>query len=362
MGKQMSLAEQKLHLAKMRSWGGILLLDKPIGLTSRHVDNKLKRHIDFKKLGHVGTLDPFASGLLPICIGFGTSMVPYIEEGTKSYLLHMHIGLATDTLDSQGKINPDFLNTKSKKGEEKLNLLAANDFARVREAISNLLAIKEQKPPIYSAVKYKGKALYDYARQGLKLVPEIKARPISIIKADLLAISYLKPGEKSILIQQAEATKEHKWENVSEEVLAHQKACPLIEAVIEFEVTKGTYIRSLCESVALELGLGAYAASLRRTACQDLHVAEALSLEAYLNLSPEEIRSRLLPLDSVLGKLEALFLDEDQTKRIIWGQTINFTKINGKQETKFRIYDQNRNFIGICKLENGKLKAERILI
>ena len=182
----------------------IFILNKPIGFTSQDTVSKLKKILNEKKAGHTGTLDPMATGVLPILVGDTTKLSKYLVEHKKTYIATIELGQATDTGDSEGKII-----------QEKEILNESLEEKNIKEVLKSFLGIQKQTPPIYSAIKIKGKKLYEYARAGEKV--EIPEREIEIYNINFI---------------------EKKLNNISFEV----------------ECSKGTYIRTLCEDIAKKLG------------------------------------------------------------------------------------------------------------
>lgn len=380
MGQRfLSISEQREYLKTMRKWGGLLLIDKPLGITSQHIDTKLRSFLNIKKLGHVGTLDPFASGVLPLCIAQGTSLVPYLENDIKKYRLWLHLACFTDSLDAQGELislpeNSSILDTSSFKGRELLKRIVADGGYRLQMAVDSLKDLQTQYPPLYSAVKYKGRPLYSYARNDEAHLVELKSRPIKIYEARLISFRYVEAGAKSCLnevLDKAEDLDRSGLKSlkdlVSPSLQTFVSKYPLLEVQIDFTVSKGTYIRSLCESLAQKLGLAAYAAYLVRTACGKYELKDSLSFEFVSNLCHdrglEELRRYLLPIERVLDFFPRLKLADKESAALSYGQKLLWANLDLSEEYQegriFRLYYANR-FLGLIKCEENYLVVERM--
>ena len=217
---------------------GIVLVDKPEGMTSFSVVSRIRKIFHVKKAGHAGTLDPFATGLLTVAIGRATRVLRYMEHDDKTYRAVMVLGKVTSTGDTEGEV----IGGKIPDDAERISLLS-NDASRIREAVQAYVGEITQIPSMYSAIKINGRPAYDYARKGQHV--EIPSRKVTIYDIDI--------------------------GNIREE-----------EGLIHVEMTvrcsKGTYIRTLCEDIGQELGTGAYCESLRRLACGGFSLEQACPL------------------------------------------------------------------------------------
>ena len=218
---------------------GIVLVDKPEGMTSFSVTSRIRKIFGVKKAGHAGTLDPFATGLLAVAVGRGTRVLRYMENDEKTYRAVMVLGKVTSTGDIEGEV----IGGKVPDEAEKQALLA-DDAAKIRESVKKMIGEITQVPSVYSAIKINGRPAYDYARKGQSV--EIPSRKVTIFSIDV--------GEV--------------WE---EQELIHVR--------MDVHCSKGTYIRTLCEDIGNDLGTGAYCESLRRLSSGAFSVEKALSLE-----------------------------------------------------------------------------------
>ncbi len=280
------------------SRNGILVVDKPPDWTSHDVVAKLRWATGIRRIGHAGTLDPLATGLLPICIGQATRVVEYLMEMPKAYRARMKLGEETDTEDATGA------------------LIRQTDPSGVREADVRdaLLALRgplEQVPPIYSAIKRDGEPLYKYARQGKKI--ERPTRTVTIYNLGGIA-----------------------WE----------------PPFVSFHVrcSKGTYIRSLCREVGHQLGVGAHLTALRRTECAGFTEEDAHPLESLLALDRAELFHRLLPMDRPLSDFESVVVRSQAVDSACRGQMLEATDLVDPPATHngiVRLYDRQGRFLAI---------------
>lgn len=288
---------------------GIIIIDKPKKCTSHDIVRKAKKIFD-EKVGHTGTLDPMATGVLPLLIGKGTLCSKYLMNHDKIYEVQLTLGTKTDTADGEGKTVEEKEVPQNTFQKEKLE-----------KALKSFLGKQEQTPPMYSAIKVKGKKLYEYARKGEKV--EIQSRPIEIYEIELLQI---KEEQKQI----------------------------------EFRVScsKGTYIRSLCEDIAKKLSTVGYMSELRRIQVGDFKIIDAVSLEKleYNSENEEFMKSNFITLEKLFQEKSSIELD---TRRL--ALFLNGVKLTQKQKDGiYRIYHE-KAFIGIGTIENQLLKRDIIL-
>ena len=252
---------------------GVLLLDKPAGMSSTQALAKVKWLLNAEKAGHTGTLDPFATGLLPLCFGEATKFAQDLLEADKTYEATVHLGVTTTTGDNEGEV----LDTRPVEVNE----------AQIGAVLAQFRGPIKQVPPMYSALKRDGKPLYEYARAGVTL--EREARDVVIHDLDLLV-------------------------------------CVPPELRIRVRCSKGTYIRVLGEDIGKALGCGAHLQSLRRTAVGSLSLEDAVTLEA-LTAADEELRARTLsPVDALLSTFPVVELNDELAQRFLNGQRLSLTK------------------------------------
>jgi tRNA pseudouridine55 synthase len=286
---------------------GVLLLDKPTGLSSNTALQKARWLFNAAKAGHTGTLDPMATGLLPLCFGEATKFAGELLDADKSYRATLRLGVTTDTADAEGRI----LETRPVAVTEQQSRAAMADF---RGEI-------EQIPPMYSALKRDGKPLYEYARQGVEL--ERAPRRVTIYRLELIAFS----GD---------------------------------EAIIDVDCSKGTYVRTLAADIGEVLGCGAHLSALRRTRIGDLDVAQAIGLAELEALPPESRVARLTPVDALLAGVSVAALDAHETERIMHGQGTRWDGVPGQ---RYRLYRSDGRFLGLGEQSaDGCLNPRRLVV
>lgn len=303
------------------SASGILLINKPRGLTSFGVVSRLRRLTGVKRIGHCGTLDPFAEGLLPICVGRATAAVQFMDGYDKTYRVRVTFGLATDTMDLTGQ---PILTHIWQPGE--LEAWQADDFARLREAVARLEGDHLQLPPMYSAVKVDGRPLYAYARAGREI--ERAARPIRIDQARIQAIACR---------------------------LADNPAGPGLELDLSIACSKGTYIRVIADDLGQTLGCGAHASRLVRERVGPYRLDQALDLEALIDEADElpgqtafwqrlQARGQVHSLASACAEFPVLHLTNRQAFRLISGQGLTLTQADFRLQAGGRPPDSQARY------------------
>lgn len=303
---------------------GVINILKPPGLTSHDVVAYLRRLLKIKKVGHTGTLDPGAAGVLPVCIGKATRLSSYITDETKEYRCEMVLGTETDTLDSYGEI----LSTSNQ----------YPDLKTIQQVFSEFSGELTQYPPAYSAVKYKGKKLYEYAREGQEL--NIPPRKIVIYRNEI--IKFTAPDR------------------------------------ILFEVvcSKGTYIRSLCRDIGRKLGCGAYMSFLLRYRTGKYRLENSYTLDEVRQFFEKgEMEKIIIPMDQAVDKLPGIELSHRYRQKLVNGNTVCFSNeenvgilishIHLGSDNMVRIYCGGQ-FIGIAAaepVENGLcIKMKKVLV
>lgn len=282
---------------------GVVVLDKPLGMTSSAAVQRARRLYRAQKAGHAGTLDPLASGVLLVLFGEATKFAGFGLEAAKEYVADLQLGVATETGDAEGKV------TERRPVEA--------DDERVGRALARFRGTIEQVPPMYSALKHGGQPLYALARAGRAVARAPRA--ITVHALELLA----RDGDR----------------------LRLRILC-----------SKGTYVRQLAADLGAELGCGAHLAALRRTAVGGFRLEQAVPLAALEAATETERTARLLPADSLLGELPRLDLDEAQAERFLMGQA---TPSRGPREGgACRVYGSGA-LLGVGRLENGVLQPRR---
>ncbi|MBQ7674627.1 MAG: tRNA pseudouridine(55) synthase TruB [Alphaproteobacteria bacterium] len=290
---------------------GWLCLDKPAEISSNAAMSRIKRMIK-TRMGYIGTLDPFATGVLPIALGEARKFIPYVNEKQKTYIFTMVFGISTDSLDIDGKKNGE-----SDKIPSKTELTAV---------LPTFLGYQQQIPPKFSAIKIKGQRACDLTRQGKEV--SLTAREVSIFSIDLL-----------------------------NEDLEQSK-----EATIKVICSKGTYIRSLARDIAMALGTLAYVKSLQRTQSGFFSINNAITLEKLQKIEDTNaLIGLLLPLESPLDDIPALYLSDEETKKLQNGLCISYDCCDASCSNVLIFERSSRTFKGIGSLlSNGTVKAVRM--
>ncbi|MSQ80152.1 MAG: tRNA pseudouridine(55) synthase TruB [Candidatus Methylopumilus sp.] len=289
-----------------REIDGVFLLNKPLGFSSHQVLKKIQWLFNAKKAGHTGTLDPMASGLLPICLGEATKFSHQLLDANKTYIAIIQLGVTTTTGDQEGEVIT-----------QKDVLLDEDQLNKVLHQFKGVIT---QIPPMYSALKHEGNPLYEYARQGIEI--ERKGRQVTIYYIRLMKT------EGSVM-------------------------------TIEVSCSKGTYIRTLAEDIGSALGCGAYLKGLERTQTGTFQLCNAFTvatLEAMTMTSREKI---LLAIDCLVEGLSSMTLSLTETEAIKKGQPIDFISKNNKY---IRLYSVTGQFVGVGQPDlKGRLFPKRLI-
>lgn len=298
---------------KGRDVHGVFLLDKPQGVSSNDIMQKVKRLFQANKAGHTGALDPLATGMLPICLGEATKFSQFLLDSDKRYLVTAKLGERTDTSDADGQV----VQTREVAVSE-ADILANLDAFR-----GDIL----QVPTMFSALKHNGKPLYEYARQGITV--EREARPITIF--ELKFIRYEAPF-----------------------------------LTLEVHCSKGTYIRTLVDDLGEALGCGAHVTMLRRLAVADYPFEKMMTIEDLQKIAENaplaELDNLLLPMDTAVGRLPKLNLDENQTKSVNFGQRVKFAN-SERIYGQVRLFSSNAEFIGVAEItEDNVIRPSRMVV
>jgi len=289
-----------------RALHGVLLLDKPLGLSSNDALQKAKWLLRAEKAGHTGTLDPLATGLLPLCFGAGTKFSQVSLDADKAYTATLKLGEITTTGDGEGEVLE----------RHPVNL----SREQIEAACAQLRGEITQVPPMYSALKFEGRPLYEYARAGITI--ERPSRQVTIHALDILH-----------------------WQDD--------------ELVMAVRCSKGTYVRTLAEDLGRLLGCGARLSALRRTASGPVSVEQAISLDALAALTESEREALLRPPDSLLADWPELRLSSDEAARFLTGLR---RRVAAADAPHVRVYGpEPQAFLGSAHVQAGELIADRLL-
>ncbi|MGZ8295326.1 MAG: tRNA pseudouridine(55) synthase TruB [Telluria sp.] len=283
---------------------GVLLLNKPVGITSNAALQKAKWLLNAKKAGHTGTLDPFADGLLPLCFGEATKFSAYLLEADKHYRAVLQLGVTTTTGDPEGEV------------------LSTRDVTVSRADISAVLprftGEIEQIPPMHSALKHQGRPLYEYARAGIEI--ERPPRQVTIRALELIE-------------------------------------CDLPRVVLDVQSSAGTYIRTLAQDIGAALGCGAHLTALTRIAAGGFNLEQAHALADLETLDAGQRHALLLPADCLVAHLPALQLDAAEVEALCQGRSVAHPADQGL----IRIYAAPHTFIGLADADAGHLLPRRLI-
>ena len=291
---------------KGRDITGIVIIDKPTGHSSNHILQRVKRLFDAKKAGHTGSLDPLATGVLPVCLGDATKLSSYLLDADKQYLVTCQLGIVTDSGDSDGNV---------------INEMPVPEFNEdtLSQVTQQFLGEIEQVPPMFSALKHQGQPLYKLARQGIDV--ERKARRIFIYAIDIID-------------------------------------CQSDSFTLSVRCSKGTYIRTLVEDISHALGTGGHVIMLRRTAVAGYDLSEAITVETLQEMADKDgfvtLDASLQQAEDALPDWPAIVLDEEGTKSIGFGQSV--TVQTPFKSANVRLFNMNNQFLGL-----GEMSAEGVV-
>lgn len=295
-----------------RDIDGVFLLDKPQGMSSNDIMQKVKRVFQANKAGHTGALDPLATGMLPICLGEATKFSQFLLDADKRYQVTAKLGERTDTSDAEGQV----VETRA------VNVTEQDILAALPHFRGDLM----QVPTMFSALKHQGKPLYEYARAGITV--EREARPITIFELNF--IEYNAPY-----------------------------------LTLDVHCSKGTYIRTLVDDLGEYLGCGAHVTVLRRTAVADYPVEAMMDWNRLQELAEQQdlavLDQYLLPVDSAVSKLPALMLTEEQSKAIGFGQRVKFDNLQ-QIYGQVRLFSAENRFLGMAEVDrNNVIRPQRLV-
>lgn len=287
---------------------GIIIINKQKGYTSHDIVYKVKKILN-SKVGHTGTLDPNATGVLPLLIGKGTLMSKYLINHDKIYDVTLKLGQKTDTADSEGNIIE----------EKEVDIIKLDN---IEEILKSFIGKQKQYPPIYSAIKVNGKKLYEYARKGQEI--EIKPREIEIYNINLL--------------------------NIDKEKL---------EIEFRVECSKGTYIRSLCEDIANKIDTVGYMKELNRIKVGEFDIKNSITIDDLINNidNNKYIENHIITIEEMFNKKEIITLNDRKLELFLNGVQL----AHSQEDDIYKIYNSKNEFIGIGIIKNNLLKRDIIL-
>ena len=292
-------------MTQKNNLNGILLLDKPLMLSSNHAIQKIKKQFNIRKVGHTGTLDPLATGLLPVCMGQATRISRFLINSDKTYRALIMLGTRTSTGDKEGEII------------ETCSSDVSTNTAYIDKVLKSFIGEQKQTPPMYSALKHNGERLYKLAQKGLNV--SRKARSINIYSIDLISIND-----------------------------------DYLEVIIE--CSKGTYIRTLAEDIAKKLGTVGHIDQLRRLNIKCFHDQSMFSFNQIMKA--KSINQFLLPIDLPLKHLAKKDVSESESSMFINGLSIQTNQRSNNESDYIRIYNDESVFLGLGLYSNGYIKPK----
>ncbi len=286
---------------------GILLVDKPQGPSSFKIVSKIRKKLNVKKVGHAGTLDPMASGLLIVCVGYATRISDLLMSTTKEYEVQAVLGIQTDSYDLEGKILQ----------QRMTNHILREDVQRVMETF---VGKHLQQAPLYSAIKLEGRKLYQYARQNIAITPP--KREVELFDVQLRS-----------------------FQNPDFSLYVH--------------CSKGTYVRSLVHDIGEKLNVGACCKHIRRLACDNFKVQDAIQFDDMMNMQADELIKRMMPISAALLAYPQALVDQEQFKKLILGQSVSFKHVN--DTPLCLVIDADQKALGLGQVFQGFLKMQKRL-
>lgn len=285
---------------------GIIVINKPKGRTSHDMVYFARRLTGVKKIGHTGTLDPDATGVLPVCVGSATKAADMLALSDKRYIAELVLGKTTDTQDASGEVLTECAVDVSEE--------------EIIRAVKSFEGVIEQIPPMYSAIKQNGKKLYELARAGIEV--ERKKREITIYEINIEEINIENNSVK-----------------------------------IDVSCSKGTYIRTLCHDIGQKLGTGAYMNALERTKTGPFELSESYTVEELTKMKEAgTLEEAFIPTDALFSDYPRIVLNEKQTRSITNGIRMSY---KGAEGQSYRLYDENKKFLCVSKCVEGRLVLEK---
>lgn len=287
---------------------GVLNINKPIGISSFDVVRYIRRVGNIKKVGHAGTLDPAATGVLPVCLGRATKIIDYIMNDIKSYSVELRLGITTDTYDREGSII----------SEKAINVNEKD----IIDAILSFIGESYQIPPMYSALKVNGQRLYDLARKGVEVEREARKINIFDIKINSVEVPYVK---------------------------------------FDVKCSKGTYIRSLCFDIGEKLGCGGMMSGLERTSSSIFNINEAIDL---YDINAENISNLIMPIEKALEIFPRFDVEDNFAMLLCNGVQVKDRRLTNKIEENviFRVYNKEKELLGLGIKKEDTFKIVNLLI
>lgn len=345
IAEAVKLMKSELKSAVEAEYSGIININKAPNMTSHDVVAIIRKKLGIKRVGHTGTLDPMATGVLPVAIGSVTRFIEYLDKDAKTYVAGVKLGMMTDTLDIWGEVDPGCRNSY------KIDI----DAELISKTIQKFKGIIEQEPPIYSAIKVDGKKLYEYARKEQEV--EIPKRQIEIFDIEYID----KENEKYL----------NKLTGLPDE-MAGIRSDDESDFYIKVKCSRGTYIRSLIRDIGHELGTDAVMSYLVRTKSGGFSISDACNIDEIKVLDSNEIKNLIVPIDSKINNMGRILLGDSDSIKFQNGGKVSLNNIKieeaetSSQDDERNIYliynSLNQDFLGTGRIVDGKyLKAEKVL-
>lgn len=359
IAEAVKLMKSELKSAVEAEYSGIININKAQNMTSHDVVAIIRSKLGIKRVGHTGTLDPMATGVLPVAIGNATRFIEYLDKDAKTYVAGVKLGMMTDTLDIWGEVDPGCRNSN------KIDI----DAELISKTIQKFKGVIEQEPPIYSAIKVDGKKLYEYARKEQEV--EIPKRQIEIFDIEYID----KENEKYLNELTGISTGLNGIDDDSTSMIAwakNIKSDDESDFYIRVECSRGTYIRSLIRDLGRELGTDAVMSYLVRTKSGGFSINDACNIDGIKELDSNEIKNLIVPIDSKINNMGRILLGDSDSIKFQNGGKVSLNNIKREEaetssqddeKTIYLIYNSlNQDFLGTGRIVDGKyLKAEKVL-
>ncbi|MBA2606401.1 MAG: tRNA pseudouridine(55) synthase TruB [Acidobacteria bacterium] len=318
---------------------GVLIIDKPAGITSHDVVSRLRRILKTKRIGHTGTLDPFATGVLVMLIGQSTRLAQFIDKDAKGYEAVVRFGFETDTGDATGSLKSQVSSLKSEVQSSKFKV-QSSEFASVDELENVLKEFRgeiEQTPPMYSAKKVAGKKLYELARKGI----EIERKPVQVT---IYELEIIQPQET----QRNNDVETEEQKPKTEDQQINYLGLETWDLRLRVSCSAGTYIRTLAEDIGRKIGTGAHLVALRRTRAGKFDLSKAVTIERLEEIvSDGKLTDVLISMNEALAHFPQVVLSAEETCRIQNGLKLGFEDVEIKNGQPVRMIDKKENLIAI---------------
>lgn len=359
IAEAVKLMKSELRSAVEAEYSGIININKAPNMTSHDVVAIIRKKLGIKRVGHTGTLDPMATGVLPVAIGNATRFIEYLDKDSKTYVAGVKLGMMTDTLDIWGEVDPGSRNSN------KIDL----DAALISKAIQKFKGVIEQEPPMYSAIKVEGKKLYEYARKNEEV-------EIPIRKVEIFDIEYIDKGNKEYLEELVGLRTE--LNGIDDDSISMISGAKNIKPddesdfYIRVECSRGTYIRSLIRDIGRELAIDAVMSFLVRTKSGEFSISDACNIDEIKELDSNKIKDFIVPIDSKINNMGSILLNDSDSIKFQNGGKVSLNNLKREEaETSsqdderntYLIYNSlNRDFLGTGRIVDEKyLKAEKVL-